>query len=199
MIAASIKRCTAAVHVDAENAVGAFAPFASRDRYASYLRLLLSFYEAIEPELAVRLDGIVDEARTRFVKRRAIAADLAWLGGDAGGPAAMRVVVGGPPLRSTAGALGVAYVLEGKTLGARFLLAEAKATLGLDADRGATFLAGYGARTGSMWNAYRASLERWVTENGKRATVLAGARATFESFIACVSSAAPSLQRRAAS
>ena len=58
----------------------------------------------------------------------------------------------------------------------------------------------YGAHTGPMWNGYRASLERWVATNGRRNAVLSGARATFTSFIACVSSASsPSLRRRAAS
>jgi heme oxygenase (biliverdin-IX-beta and delta-forming) len=195
MIAATIKRTTACIHVDAEETVRSFAPFASRDRYACYLRALRSFYGAIEPELALRLDGVVDDPSARFAKRHAIAADLAWLGADGGTSAIIRA----PSLRSTASALGVAYVLEGKTLGARFLLAEARTTLDLDVDRGATFLAGYGARTGSMWNGYRASLERWVNANGKRSTVLAGARATFASFIASVSSGSPSLQHRAAS
>ena len=195
MIAPAIKRLTAGVHVEAEEAVRAFAPFESVDRYASYLGVLSGFYEALEPELVDRLGDIIDDAGVRFMKRHAIRADLQRLGGA-------RLI--GPPslprLGSAASALGVAYVLEGKTLGARFLLAEARATLGLDVGRGATFFSGYGAHTGPMWNGYRASLERWVATNGRRNAVLSGARATFTSFIACVSSASsPSLRRRAAS
>lgn len=193
MIAPSIKRITAGVHVDAEAAVRAFAPFASRDRHASYLACLLPYYAEIEATLRARLAGIVPDADARFVKARAIAADLEWLGFDA--PSSETHAL--PPMRDVASALGVAYVLEGKTLGARFLLAEAKDALGLDVDRGATFLAGYGARTGAMWNAYRGSLETWVGANGRRGAVLAGARATFATFIACVTDAArrPSAQR----
>lgn len=173
-----------------------FAPFRSLDRYASYLALLRGFYEAIEPRLFARLEGVVGDATARFAKAAAIEKDLAWLGAGHRGGVSVRV----PWLEGTASALGVAYVLEGKTLGARFLLAEARETLGLDVDRGATFFAGYGARTGSMWNAYRAALEGWVAANGKRSAVLEGARATFESFIACVSSPSSlSTPRRAAS
>lgn len=194
MIAPTIKRLTAGIHVQAEESVRAFAPFESRGRYASYLGVLLGFYEAIEPTLVDHLDAVIDDARDRFGKRRAIAGDLAWLGADLRArPAAI------PTIRSTAAALGVAYVLEGKTLGARFLLAEARETLGLDVDRGASFLSGYGARTGPMWNGYRAALERWVSAHGQRTAVLDGARATFASFIACVLCPSPSSLHRAAS
>lgn len=195
MIAPAIKRLTAGIHVEAEAAVRTFAPFESIDRYASYLGVLSGFYEAIEPRLLERLDGVIDDAELRFGKRHAIAADLERLGGGVVVPP-----VAVPRLVSTAAALGVAYVLEGKTLGARFLLADARETLGLDVDRGATFFSGYGARTGPMWNGYRNALERWVEANGRRSAVLAGARATFAGFIACVSSASiPPLRRRAAS
>jgi heme oxygenase (biliverdin-IX-beta and delta-forming) len=195
MIAPAIKRLTASIHADAEAAVRTFAPFDSLDAYASYLGVLHGFYEAIEPALLERLAPIVDDAHARFGKRHAIAKDLERLG-----EAVIVPPVSVPRFASTAAALGVAYVLEGKTLGARFLLAEARETLALDVDCGATFLAGYGARTGPMWNGYRGALERWVSANGRRNAVLDGARATFASFIACVSSASsPSLRRRAAS
>jgi heme oxygenase len=195
MIAPSIKRLTAGVHLEAEQTVRAFAPFASIDRYASYLACLRGFYEAIEPLLVERLDGIVDDTQERFAKRAAIAKDLAWLG-EEGPPRPTPPRI--PRLRCVASALGVAYVLEGKTLGARFLLSEARESLGLDVDRGASFLSGYGARTGAMWNGYRASLERWIQTNGRRRAVLEGARDTFASFIACVSSASPSRTLRLA-
>lgn len=195
MIAPVIKRLTAGIHVEAEGAVRAFAPFASIDRYASYLGGLFAFYDAIEPVLTQRLDGVVGDAAERFAKRHAITRDLAWL--DA--RVLERPSLAVPRMASVASALGVAYVLEGKTLGARFLLAEARDALALDVGRGATFLSGYGARTGPMWNGYRATLEGWVASNGQRAAVLAGARATFASFIACVSSTPSSLRRRAAS
>lgn len=91
-----------------------------------------------------------------------------------------------PPIRDEATALGVAYVLEGKTLGARFLLAEAVRRLGLDAERGAAFFAGYGTETGAMWRSFRAALEEWSARHGRRAAIVHGAEATFEAFISTV-------------
>jgi len=198
MIAASIKRSTAAVHVDAEAAVRSFDPFASIDRYASSLACLVPFYEGIEPRLVAWLGDVVPDAARRFDKAGAVRADLRSLGARPLPSRASRVVRT-PRIDSVARALGVAYVLEGKTLGARFLLAEARESLGLDVDRGATFLAGYGTQTGPMWNAYRASLEGWVARHGRRTNILAGAHATFASFIACVSCPQLSSMRRAAS
>jgi heme oxygenase len=84
------------------------------------------------------------------------------------------------PLTSLPAALGAFYVLEGSTLGGRFLLPEVQARLG---DVPTSFLAGYGDRTGRMWKQTRTALVRGVTEaphppSAERALV-AGADATF--------------------
>jgi heme oxygenase len=183
-MALSIKRITAPVHRRAEAAVDAAKPMESREAYARYLARLSGFYAAIEPELAERLAGVVPDIDRR-TKRAAIEADLSFLGVDAAGregPRPERL----PRMDTTASALGVAYVLEGKTLGARFLLEQARASLDVDDGRGATFFAGYGVATGAMWRSFREALETFVREHGQRARVLRGAEATFDAFIAWI-------------
>lgn len=173
-----VKRLTAPAHRGAEATVARMAPFEDRGAYVRYLQRLHALYGAIEPGLYARLRPVVADAAAR-PKLALLERDLAFLGAPP--KAASGVFV--PDWRSDARAMGVAYVLEGKTLGSRFLLAEARARLGLDVDAGASFFAGYGERTGAMWRSYRDALEHFVARRGGRATIVVGARAMFACFV----------------
>ena len=180
-MALSIKRLTAPAHRQAEAVVQRAAPLSSHRAYVAYLTRLHAFYAAVEPRLFELLGDFLPDASERR-KLDLIERDLAALGGLVpSGPAMHAPSL--PRLTCTASAMGVAYVLEGKTLGSRFLLEDARRLLDLDAGRGASFFAGYEARTGAMWRVYRDELESFVAQNGRRATVLAGATSTFASFI----------------
>ena len=136
---------------------------------------LHAFYASIEPRL---FPWLRDDARRKV---GLVARDLACLGAFA---SAAPVAV--PRMPTLANALGVGYVLEGKTLGSRFLLEEARTKLGLDAQSGASFLAGYGPETGAMWRAYLDTLTSHVAERGERLTIVHAARSTFASFTAWI-------------
>jgi heme oxygenase len=174
-IAASIKRITAPEHVRAEETVTRFAPFESRARYAAYMCKLHAFYANVEPPLFRWL-----EQPTRR-KLALIERDLGALGARA---RPERVAL--PRMPTLAHALGVGYVLEGKTLGSRFLLEEARTKLALDPSSGASFLAGYGPQTGAMWRDYLDTLTAHVAARGERLTIVQAARATFASFTAWI-------------
>ena len=128
-MALSLRRLTSEAHRRTETAVLATGLFDSRVRYADYLARLLPFYRAIEPRLAELLSPRESPAfEALAIERRQkaplLARDLARLGRGAPiAPGPSGVVV--PTVRTPAAALGAAYVLEGKTLGARFLLEEA--------------------------------------------------------------------------
>ncbi|HVH43321.1 MAG TPA: biliverdin-producing heme oxygenase [Labilithrix sp.] len=184
-MALAIKRLTAPAHRLAEAAVAAAAPMSSRHAYAAYLAQLHGFYAAIEPPLHSRLTGVLPDIDARMKLHR-IEADLRFLGAEHLLAHAARCEHT-PRIDSDATALGVAYVLEGKTLGARFLLEEARRYLGLCADGGATFFAGYGAATGAMWRSYRQTLETFVSVHGQRGRILRGAETTFACFTAWIS------------
>ncbi|MBS2020478.1 MAG: biliverdin-producing heme oxygenase [Deltaproteobacteria bacterium] len=128
---------------------------------------------------ALRLHGLAIDQRR---KEPLLARDLERIGGTAALNAARARMAFVPAIRTTPAALGVAYVLEGKTLGARFLLEEARARLGLGPQHGAAFLAGYGAETSARWTTYRAALEEYVRADGCRRAIVEAARATFEAF-----------------
>ncbi len=189
-MALSIKRITAPAHRKAEAAVALATPFASRRAYADYLARLYGFYAEVEPILFERLSGVLPDANER-AKLPLLTQDLRVLDASAVVTAAPRCR-SLPRLTCAASAMGVAYVLEGKTLGSRFLLEDARRLLGLDAGCGASFFAGYGPRTGAMWRAYRDALEVFVGRRGCRATVLLGAQSTFASFTTWVTPASSS-------
>lgn len=188
-MALSLKRLTAEPHRRAETAVLATGLFQSRERYVAYLERVHGFYRAIEPRLlellcerctpALRGLGMHERRKLPWLER-----DLAALGRSSRAIRSPSSPPRVPRIATVQAALGVAYVLEGKTLGARFLLEEAQARLGLRGpDDGAAFLAGYGADTATRWTTYRTALEAFVSAHGRRIAILDAARATFEAFI----------------
>jgi len=182
-VAATIKRITAPAHRRAEAVVDAVDPFGSIASYGRYLTKLHAFYAALEPPLFDRLDMLVPDARRRR--------KLAWIEDDLRALAIdppREVAVSVPRIVRDADAIGVAYVLEGKTLGSRFLLEEAKRRLALDG-RGVRFFTGYGAETGAMWKAYRAELDEFARRYGQRRAIVNGALAAFASFTSWIAQA----------
>lgn len=175
-MALAVKRRTAGLHREAEAVVLATQLFDSTTRYRAYLARLHGFYAPLE----LRLARVLPLGARQ--KLPALRSDLRALGLDDAAIAALPIAALLPRIGSEAAAFGVAYVLEGKTLGARFLLAEAEAKLGLDATHGAAFLAGYGPNTASMWTTFRGTMEAFVARAGQRRRVLAGAEATFRAF-----------------
>jgi heme oxygenase len=63
-----------------------------------------------------------------------------------------------PSLETIPAGLGCLYVLEGSAKGARAILPEIAAALGLDAARGAAFFYGFGRETGQLWRACMAAI-----------------------------------------
>ena len=58
---------------------------------------------------------------------------------------------------NAAQAMGIMYVLEGSTLGGKFLYKHINETLGLDEENGASYFWGYGQQTGLRWKTFIAA------------------------------------------
>jgi heme oxygenase len=84
-----------------------------------------------------------------------------------------------PECADTNAAFGCLYVLEGATLGGRSLLPLVRSRLGVDAARGAAFLASYGEEIPIMWRRFGAALDAWCDSTARRARVAEAAAATF--------------------
>ena len=78
-------------------------------------------------------------------------------------------------------AIGIAYVLEGASLGGQVILRHLGPRLGISATEGARFYAGEGAGTARRWRAFGAMVDAWGEENrGEWDEVIEAARKTFD-------------------
>ncbi|MBB5390014.1 MULTISPECIES: biliverdin-producing heme oxygenase [unclassified Herbaspirillum] len=151
-------------------------PFANRDNYARFVAAQYHFQRDIEHLFA---DPAIQAAVPDLdVRGRAAAslADLADLGFDAVPEPAASAGVAMP------GALGWLYVSEGSTLGAAFLLKQAKARLGLSETFGARNLAAYPEGRAIVWRRFVGFLDRPALQEQEHDAVIAGAAAAYARF-----------------
>lgn len=76
-------------------------------------------------------------------------------------------------------ALGMLYVLEGSTLGGRFILKNIQENLGLDEENGVSYFSGYGNKTGSYWKKFLAYFTEFEAQNNTEEEIIAGADFAF--------------------
>jgi len=145
-----LRAATRPLHDDLERAVNIGERLASRQRYADHLARLWRLHVAAEKALQ-NLDflplGFVYPSPYRSVL---LERDLADLGVA---PDELRALdlPSTPSLETVPAGLGCLYVLEGSAKGARAILPEIGARLGLDAEMGARFFYGFGRETGQLW------------------------------------------------
>ncbi|BAN23305.1 biliverdin-producing heme oxygenase [Caballeronia insecticola] len=162
-----LKHETAACHARLENALDLMRDNLQRDEY---IALLERFYGYVAPWedaaaacLPASLAGFFDERR----KAPLLAADLAALLGErrpVGSVPQADAVYDLPPMHNLGGAFGSMYVMEGSTLGGRFIAPHVAQQLDLPPGIGNAYFNGYGARTGSMWKAFRETAASVVPE-----------------------------------
>ncbi|ACY17217.1 biliverdin-producing heme oxygenase [Haliangium ochraceum] len=177
----------------------------TRAHYTAYLRGMLGFLEPVENTLraSAAYRALIPDAAERC-RSALLRADLVHL--DAIPPEPRRPAMT-PPMRSLAQQVGVAYVMEGSTLGGRYLaraLAGSEALADSDAlaqDRsgdddggpssdgdadapGLRFLRGYGADTKARWADFVARIDAAPWNDIQRGQAVFAARATFELLLA---------------
>ncbi len=130
-------------------------------QYAGYLRVMRDTHRRVERALE-GLGGWREAVPDcdRRVKTPALEADLRALGEPAG--------AGGPgpalPVETLAGAMGVAYVLEGSTLGGAVIARHVEATLGPAAP--VRYLRVFGDELGAMWRSFCGAFEAFGAREG---------------------------------
>ncbi|UTN03307.1 biliverdin-producing heme oxygenase [Flavobacterium bizetiae] len=77
-------------------------------------------------------------------------------------------------------ALGILYVIEGSTLGGRFILKNIETIPGLDQQNGVSYFTGYGNKTGSYWKTFLNELTAYENENQCEDDIIKGAVYTFD-------------------
>ena len=83
---------------------------------------------------------------------------------------------------SAAQALGIMYVLEGSTLGGKFLYKHINKILGLNAENGASYFWGYGQQTGPLWNNFITIVSNYAVEKNCEDEIIASAVQTFSNI-----------------
>lgn len=149
--------------------------------YRRYLAAMLGYHAPLEDRLGAHAGLLaVGFAAAERRKSPMLAADLGVLGED---PSTVPRCAALPSTASLASALGVAYVLEGSTLGGRYILAKLPPALTVLRGRATAFLAGYGPDTGARWRAFAAVITRVVSTTEAEAEAVLAARATFTRLI----------------
>jgi heme oxygenase len=138
------KAATAELHVEAERYVRILDDDATLVEYRRYLRAMHGFIAPVEAALAA-----AGMSPARCEKAALLRADLVTLG-EPVGPACCAI----PRIAVRSRAVGCAYVLEGSTLGGRFILAKLPPAIAAVRGTATRYLEGYGADTGAMWRAF---------------------------------------------
>src|SRR5262245_36240795 len=139
-----LRKATHEVHVELERVVGVSSRLTSLASYTDYLSDLLALYSAVEKAVG-GFDFSPYGFQYRYPYRsRLLAADLDYLGIDSEVAGRSRTLAPPPRLRDVFAALGCIYVVEGSAKGARAILPDIEASLGLDSRGGASFFKGMG-------------------------------------------------------
>ncbi|MCY0388054.1 biliverdin-producing heme oxygenase [Robbsia sp. Bb-Pol-6] len=173
-----LKNDTADAHEALERALDLARPEMARPAYVALLEGFRGFVAPWEARLAVALpERLGDFARERE-KTPLLDADLRHLSGGACDPAALPVCTALPALDTLPRALGSMYVMEGSTLGGRFIGPAMARRFGLSEHLGYGYFDPYREHTGSMWNAFKVRMAEEVAPE-QAAAAVAAARETF--------------------
>jgi heme oxygenase (biliverdin-IX-beta and delta-forming) len=174
-----LKEETAAAHRQVEDRVPVFRPGFSLDDYGRLLESFYGFWAPLETNLGL-LQSLKEtelDLGSRF-KSSLLENDLRILGRD---PVKARRCDALPAVDSFLRGLGCLYVLEGSTLGSRFIARSLEESLQLREASGASFFNAYGESIGRRWLAFKAfATARVRTEEADE--VVIAARETFQSF-----------------
>lgn len=138
--------------------------------YLSYMKEVMIVYDhTILPQI----ESFIPDA-TQRKKLPALLADLTYLERQ-GVEIVPAPVVNLPQVAGVAALMGMAYVIEGSTLGGRVIARHLQKKLGLNETNGASFFAGHGENTGKMWTAFLESLTRCAAKGDNAHRVIDGA------------------------
>lgn len=150
-LAARLKTATAPAHRRLEATVDVMRPDLTAGQYLACLERFHGFIAPWENAVRAAMPPTLGCLFAGRFKGEWLERDIAFLGGAEAVPCAC---VDLPQLSGAARLLGSAYVIEGSSLGAKFIAAHVGRRLGFDADRGCRYFTGYGPDTGRMWHAF---------------------------------------------
>lgn len=154
-------------------------PSVTLQNYQTYIAKLYGIIRASENDVYPVLNSILPDINERY-KAAYIVDDLTNTGISLS--KAQELPVYNFTISSVAEAMGVMYVLEGSTLGGKFLYKHINKALGLNAENGASYFWGYGQHTGPLWNSFISLLSNYAVEKNCEDEVISSAVQTFSNI-----------------
>ena len=178
-----MKEATAPVHQALEKlplSASLTSPAVTLEDYKNYLLRMLPVLQDLEQNIYPLLLVTVPDIEQRR-KLPLLVEDLSRLDAVIPGVTVL------PLTQSTqnmtlAFAMGIMYVMEGSTLGGRFIGNNIQKALGLTPGSGAQYFGGYGAATGSMWKSFLQHLDHFQGTQHTADEIIEGARFAFTSI-----------------
>lgn len=147
------------------------------EEYAKYLNLMHDVHADTEETVFPLFSGLLDDLEQRR-KKQLIEADLSYLNYDV---TSFEKVFKTENI-SIPFALGILYVVEGSTLGGRFILKNVSKVPQLSGDKGVSYFNGYGDKTGSFWKSFLNFLSEYEQQNNCGDAIIEGAVFAFDSI-----------------
>jgi heme oxygenase len=177
-----LRQATQNLHSRVEQHIGLVDRVWKPETYSLLLQAMRGMHVPLERRLTS-----IDWSGTAIVmsdrcKTPWLDSDLAHFGFDGKAIADLIQCSDLPVCDNVSGGLGVLYVLEGSTLGGQVILHSLQTQLGISAQAGGRFFAGYGSMAGAQWRGYLAELERVGTSPPEAAQIEQAALQTFAAF-----------------
>jgi heme oxygenase (biliverdin-IX-beta and delta-forming) len=150
-----LKNETTECHERLENALDLMRLEWLREDYVTLLEGFCGYVAPWEDAAAASMPAHQCDFFEGRRKASLLASDLALLTGDNNRANRVTKTDRLPSMDSIGRVFGSMYVMEGSTLGGRFIAPHVATVLGLQSGSGNAYFEGYGLRTGSMWNAFR--------------------------------------------
>ncbi|MFB9080730.1 biliverdin-producing heme oxygenase [Flavobacterium procerum] len=153
------------------------SPDMNIEDYTHYLSLMLDVHTSTEEHIFPLLSDFIEDLEQRR-KKHFIKDDLSFLNytkKDFTNVFSTTEV-------SVPFALGIFYVIEGSTLGGRFILKNVTKNPKLSEEKGVRYFSGYGDKTGSFWKSFLAMLEAYEQKHNCGNDIVEGAVYAFDSI-----------------
>ncbi|KAF2508090.1 biliverdin-producing heme oxygenase [Flavobacterium foetidum] len=175
-----LKTQTADSHKKLENlpvSSSILSPDMNIEDYTHYLSLMLDVHKSTEEYVFPLLTDVIEDLDQRK-KKHLIEDDLSFLNYT---KTDFTNVFNNINV-SIPFALGIFYVIEGSTLGGRFILKNVTKNPMLSGERGVRYFSGYGDKTGSFWKSFLAMLEAYEEKHNCGSDIVEGAVYAFDSI-----------------
>ncbi len=183
MILPKLKQATRERHIALESQMPLLDPLLSHAIYRQLLRKFYGYYAPLEMQLlTLPWWDEIDFGYTDRYKTPRLARDLIALGDTPDTLPLMPFCQALPTVVTLPDLLGCLYVIESMTLGGQVITRHLKNNLKLTLASGTEFFNGYGAETGTRWQAFCTMLTTQAAKTADDESILATANKTFDTL-----------------